>query len=331
MKICIFGAGAIGGLVGLKLQRGGADVSLIARGTHLDAIKTNGLTIHSEAGTAIEQMTATDNPADLGPQDYVIIALKAHQAWYAAEQIASLCSPDTAVVTLQNGIPWWYFYKLGEPFENHRLATVDPQNRQWNAIGPQRAIGATVYPAGEIVEPGVIKHIFGEKIGLGEPNRETTSRVQALAEILSAGGLEPIIYPDIRDDIWLKLWGNLCFNPISTLTRATLEDVATDPGTRGIAVQMMAEAREIGERLGVQFRISIDQRIRNAASVGAHRTSMLQDLEKDRSIELDAILSSVQEMARLVEVETPMIDAILSLTKQMGRVAGLYPAYPEGS
>jgi 2-dehydropantoate 2-reductase len=233
------------------------------------------------------------------------------------------------VVTAQNGIPWWYFYGFDGQYANLRLQSVDPDSRQWNAIGPERAIGCTVYPATEIVAPGVVKHIYGDRFGLGEPTRKETQRVRDLAEAFTAGGLKPKINPEIRNDIWLKLWGNLCFNPISALTHATLDVVATDPGTRMVSRKMMEEAEKIARRIGVHFRVNIERRIDGAASVGAHRTSMLQDLDKKRPLELDALLTVVQELGRLVNVDTPIIDAVLALAQQMGRVAGVYPTLPE--
>lgn len=329
MKICIYGAGAIGGYLGVLLSQGGADVSLIARGSHLDAIKRNGVKLIIGADQKVARMRATSDPAELGPQDYVIVALKAHQAWEVADQMAPLLGPNTAVVTAQNGIPWWYFYGFTGQYANLQLQSVDPDGRQWNAIGPERAIGCTVYPAAEIVAPGVIKHIYGDRFGLGEPTRKETGRMAELAEAFTAGGLKAKINPEIRNDIWLKLWGNLCFNPISALTRATLDVVATDPGTRMVSRKMMEEAEKLARRIGVHFRVDIERRINGAAAVGAHRTSMLQDLEKGRLIELDALLTVVQEIGRLVDVETPIIDAVLALTQQMGRVAKVYPTFPE--
>jgi len=329
MKICIYGAGAIGGYLGVLLKQGGADVSLIARGAHLEAIKKDGLKLLIDGGEKIARMPATANPAELGPQDYVIIALKSHQAWEAAEAIKPLLGPHTAVVTAQNGIPWWYFHGFEGQYANLQLQSVDPEGRQWNIIGPERAIGCTVYPATEIVAPGIVKHIYGDRFGLGEPSRKETERVRNLAEAFTAGGLKAKINPEIRNDIWLKLWGNLCFNPISALTHATLDVVATDPGTRMVSRKMMEEAEKIARRIGVHFRVNIERRIDGAAAVGAHRTSMLQDLDKKRPLELDALLTVVQELGRLVNVDTPIIDAILALTQQMGRVAGVYPTFPE--
>jgi 2-dehydropantoate 2-reductase len=326
MKVCIYGAGAIGGYMAVCLKQAGVNVSLIARGAHLEAIRSNGLKLLIGGEERVAHMTATSDPNELGPQDYVIVALKAHQAWEVAEQMRPLLGPDTAVVTAQNGVPWWYFYGSEGPYSDLQLQSVDPEGRQWRAIGPERAIGCTVYPATEIAAPGVVKHIYGDRFGLGEPTTQITDRVTRLSDAMEAGGLKPRIYQDIRNDIWLKLWGNLCFNPLSALTRATLDVVATDPDTRNIAYKMMQEAEQVARALGVNFRVDIERRIDGAAAVGAHRTSMLQDLEKKRPIELDALLTVVQEMGQLIGIETPTIDIVLSLTRQMGRVAGVYPA-----
>lgn len=329
MKVCIYGAGAIGAHIGVLMKLAGVDVSVVARGATLEAINTNGWKLIINGEEKVARLPAAQNPADLGAQDYVIVALKSHQAWDTAENLVPLLGPDTAVVTAQNGIPWWYFYGFEGQYANLQLESVDPRGRQWKTIGPQRAIGCTVYPAAEIVSPGVIKHTYGDRYGLGEPTRQETPRIKKLAEAFEAAGLKPKIYPEIRNDIWLKLWGNLCFNPISALTHATLDIVATDPGTRAVARKMMEEAEIIARRIGAHFRVDIERRINGAASVGAHRTSMLQDLEKGRQIELDALLTVVQEMGRLVDVATPTIDIVLALTQQMGRVAGVYPVFPE--
>src|SRR6478672_4893818 len=329
MKVCIFGAGAIGAHIGVLMKLAGVDVSLVARGAHLEAIRQNGLKLIINGEEKVARMPATNTPAELGVQDYVINTLKSHQAWESAEQMLPLLGPDTAVVTAQNGIPWWYFYGFDGQYANLQLESVDPRGRQWNTLKPERAIGCTVYPAAEIVSPGVVKHTYGDRYGLGEPTRLETDRIKALARAFEAGGLKAKIYPEIRNDIWLKLWGNLCFNPISALTHATLDVVATDPGTRMVARKMMEEAEIIARRIGAHFRVDIERRINGAASVGAHRTSMLQDLDKGRQIELDALLTVVQEMGRLVDVQTPAIDIVLALTKQMGRVAKVYPTFPE--
>ena len=329
MKVCIYGAGAIGGYMAVLLKRSGVEVSLVARGKHLAAIREHGLKLVIDGKERVERMPATDDPLELGPQDFVVVALKAHQAWEAAERMRPLLGPSTAVVTAQNGVPWWYFYRHGNEFEGTRLASVDPGDRQWNAIGPERVLGCTVYPATEIVAPGVIRHIYGDRFGLGEPNRMFTDRLSRLSQMLRAAGLAPKVYEEIRDDIWIKLWGNLCFNPISVLTNATLDVMATDPGVQTLVRHMMQEAQEIGERFGIRFRVDVERRIAGAASVGAHRTSMLQDFDRKRPLELDALLKAVQEMGRIADVSTPYIDTIWALVEQKARLYGLYPAYPD--
>jgi 2-dehydropantoate 2-reductase len=329
MKVAVLGAGAIGAYVGAALARGGTDVSLIARGANLEAIRRDGVKVLSDRGDFEALPPATDDPAEIGPVDYVFLGLKANSYATSGNLLNPLLHEDTAVIAAQNGIPWWYFYGFEGQYANLQLQSVDPEGRQWSTIGPERAVGCTVYPATEIAAPGVVKHIYGDRFGLGEPTGETTVRVTALAQAFEAGGLKPRIYPKIRDDIWLKLWGNLCFNPISSLTGATLDVVATDPGTRNVARSMMREAEKIARRIGVHFRVDVERRIDGAASVGAHRTSMLQDVDKGRPIELDALLTVVQEMGRIVDVGTPAIDIVLALAQQMGRVRGVYPVFPE--
>ncbi len=330
MKICIYGAGAIGGYLGVQLARvPGVEVSLIARGAHLEAMRKNGLKLLFEDEEHVVRLTATDDPAELGPQDYVIVTLKTHQGWEVAEKMVPLLGDGTAVVTCQNGIPWWYFHGLDGQYKDLRLASVDPGDRQWNVIGPERALGCVVYPAAEIAEPGVIRHIYGNRFPFGEPTGEITPRCERLSEALVSAGFKAPILPHLRNEIWLKLWGNLCFNPISTLTRATLDIVATDPGTRSLSREMMREAQRIAVRLGVHFRVDMERRIDGAAKVGAHRTSMLQDLENGRALEIDGLLTVVQEMGRMVDLETPHIDSVLALVQQLGRTQGLYPTFPE--
>ncbi len=324
MKICIYGAGAIGGYLGVQLAIAGYDVSVIARGPHLEAMRRHGLRLQIGGEERTGHPTCTDDPAELGTQDYVIIALKTHQAYDIADRLAPLLGPETAVVTAMNGVPWWYFYKLPGPLEDHVLESVDHGGRQWNLVGPERAIGCVVYPATTIAEPGVIRHVSGDKFTLGEPDGSISERCKKLSGAIIDSGLQAPIRDNIRDDIWKKLWGNLCFNPISALTTATLDIVATDPGTRAVARNMMIEAKEVGEKLGVDFRIDIETRIDGAAAVGAHRTSMLQDLDRGRAMEIDALVTSVQELARLTNTDTPHIDTVLALVQQRGRVAGLY-------
>lgn len=330
MRICIYGAGAIGGFLAAGLAKAeGVDLSLIARGAHLAAIKESGLTLFKDGGAETHKIKATSNPRELGPQDVVVNCLKAHQAWESAGHLEPLLGAKTTVVTCQNGVPWWYFHKLEGPYEGTRLDAVDRDDRQWTLIGPERAIGCSVYPAAEILEPGVIKHVYGNKFALGEPSGASEGRIEGISNAFEAGGFSAPILDDIRSEIWLKLWGNLCFNPISALTRATLDVVATDPGTRAFAKSMMLEGQEIGERLGASFRVDVERRINGAAKVGAHRTSMLQDLEAGKPMEIDALVTAVQEMGRIVGVETPTIDIGLALVQQLARSYGLYPTYPQ--
>lgn len=324
MKICIFGAGAIGGYMGAKLAEAGADVSLVARGPHLAAMKANGLTLIEESGTKNLPVTVSDNPADLGPQDYVIVTLKAHSVPPVVDKMRPLIGPNTTIVSGVNGVPWWYFHKIGTDLEGTRLASVDPGDAQWNGFGPDNVLGCVVYPAAEVIEPGVIKHIEGNRFSLGEPSGEKSERAMGLSKALSAAGLKAPVRPKIRDEIWVKLWGNLSFNPISALTHATLDVLCTDPGTREVARNMMLEAQAIAETLGVKFPIDVDRRIQGGADVGAHRTSMLQDLDANRPMEIDALVGSVQELGRVTGTPTPTIDTVLALVQLRGKVAGLY-------
>jgi 2-dehydropantoate 2-reductase len=324
MKICIFGAGAIGGYMGAKLAKAGADVSLVARGPHLAAMRDKGLTLIEEEGTFTVPVRASNDPAELGPQDYVVITLKAHSVPPVVPKLAPLIGNDTTIVSGVNGIPWWYFYGIEGPLANTRLESVDPGNAQWDGFGPERVLGCVVYPAAEVSEPGTIRHIEGNRFSLGEPSGEKSERAQRLSEALQAVGLKAPVRPRIRDEIWVKLWGNLSFNPISALTYATLDVLCTDEGTRRVARDMMLEAQAIAEKLGVKFPIDVDRRIDGGAAVGAHRTSMLQDLEAARPMEIDALVTSVQELGRLTGTPTPTIDTVLALVRLRARVAGLY-------
>ena len=324
MKICIFGAGAIGGYMGAKLAEAGADVSLVARGPHLAAIKDKGLSLIEEGETKTFAVTASEDPADLGVQDYVIVTLKAHSVPAVVGKMAPLIGPDTTIVSGVNGVPWWYFHKIGGALEGTRLASVDPGDAQWTGFGPDRVLGCVVYPAAEVIAPGVVQHIEGNRFSLGEPDGSKSERAQRLSEALGRAGLKAPVRPRLRDEIWVKLWGNLSFNPISALTHATLDVLCTDPGTRGVARAMMLEAQAVAEKLGVKFPIDVDRRIDGGAAVGAHRTSMLQDLDAGRPMEIDALLGSVQELGRVTATATPTIDTVLALVQLRGRVAGLY-------
>lgn len=324
MKICIYGAGAIGGYLGAALAEAGCEVSLIARGAHKQAIQKNGLTLKIDGDTRSYQIPCEENPEAFGPQDYVIIALKAHSVPKIVDVLPALFDDETAVVSAVNGVPWWYFYGRDDEHGDLRLETVDPGGRQWRVIGPERMIGCVVYPACEVVEPGVIQHIDGNKFSLGEPSGEKTGRVAAISQAMQQGGLRAPVRPNIRDEIWVKLWGNLSFNPISALTAATLEDICSFEETRQVARNMMLEAQAIGDELGVRFPVDVDRRIDGAAAIGAHKTSMLQDLERGRAMEIDALVSAVQELGRLVKIPTPVINTVLALVKLRAKGAGLY-------
>ena len=324
MRICIYGAGAIGAWLGAQLSLSGNEVTLIARGPHLKAMQENGVRILIDGEERIAHPRCLENPADAEPQDYVIITLKAHSLSQVADQLQPLFDTNTAVVTAVNGIPWWYFYELDGAWQNQKLESVDPGGKLWETIGPERAIGCVVYPAAEISEPGVIRHIEGNRFVLGEPDGSSSPRTSALSDAFRDAGFVSRIRNNIRDDIWVKLWGNLCFNPISALTLATLDKIAGDPGTTEVCRNMMVEAQQVAEKLGAKFRIDVDKRIAGAAAVGAHKTSMLQDLELGRPMEIDALVASVKELGRLVSIPTPTIDVVLALIQQRARSAGTY-------
>ncbi|TGD43920.1 2-dehydropantoate 2-reductase [Pseudotabrizicola sediminis] len=315
MKICIFGAGAIGGYMGAKLAAVGADVSLVARGPHLAALQSKGLTLIEDGHMTTHKVRATDDARTLGPQDYVILTLKAHSVPGVVDQITPLLGPDSTLVSGVNGVPWWYFHRIGGVYEGTRLASVDPGDVQWNGFGPDRVLGCVVYPAAEVSEPGTITHVEGNRFSLGEPSGEKSARALHLSAALTAAGLKAPVRPRLRDEIWVKLWGNLSFNPISALTHATLDVLCTDPGTRAVARAMMIEAQVIAEKLGVIFPIDVDRRIDGGAAVGAHRTSMLQDLIAGRPMEIEALVGSVAELGRLTHTPTPSIDTVLALIR----------------
>jgi 2-dehydropantoate 2-reductase len=317
MKVCIYGAGAIGGYLGVQLARAGADLA---------AIRKDGLKLLIAGEERVAHPRCTDDPSELGPQDYVIVTLKAHQVSDVLDAMQPLLGPDTAIVTAYNGIPYWYFHRHGGSLEGTSLESIDPGARQWRMLGPERGIGCIVYPATEVIAPGVIRHDYGDRFPLGEPSGESTPRIERLSALLTEAGLRAPVLDNIRDEIWLKLWGNVCFNPISALTHATLDVIASEPGTRALSRQMMLETQAVAEKLGVQFRVDIERRIDGAGSVGAHKTSMLQDLERGRPMEIDPLVTVVQEIGRLLDVATPTIDTVLALVRQRATIAGLYKA-----
>ena len=315
MKICIFGAGAIGGLMGAKLARAGQEVTLIARGPHLAALQANGLTLTDANETFTVKPRAFENPEDAGEQDYVIVALKANAVPAIAARLRPLLGPQTAVVMAVNGVPWWYFHGISGPHAERRIATVDPGDLQWTHIGPDRVIGCVVYPAAEIKEPGHIFHVEGDRFSLGEPSGESSERVMALSKALNAAGFKAPVKTDIRTEIWVKLWGNAAFNPISALTGATLAALCKDKETANLARAAMTEVERVATALGIAMPVSLEKRLAGAAAVGEHKTSMLQDLEKGRLLELDALVGAVIELARICSVATPLLEGLYALTK----------------
>lgn len=320
MKFAIVGAGAIGGYLGAKLALAGEDVTFIARNRNLEAINARGFKLIAEDGSeqVAPNVRAVQHMAEAGVQDVVLITLKAHQLAEVVGTLPALFGPDTLVVSMINGVPWWYFHKLGGEFDGRALSSLDPDGAIARAIAPERIIASVVYPAAELLAPGVVKVVEGNRFTLGELDGSRSERISALSQALMKAGFKAPVSKDIRSEIWVKLWGNLCFNPISALSHATLEDICRFPATRALAAAMMAEAQTVAERLGVQFKISIDQRIAGAEAVGAHKTSMLQDVERGRALELQALVGAVLELGQITGVATPHIAAIHAVTALLG-------------
>lgn len=327
MKLCIFGAGAIGGLMAAKLAaKGDVDVTVIARGPHLAAMQKHGLKLVSEGQETIVHPRCVASAEEAGVQDYVLVTLKAHSLPGAAKQMQPLLGEKTAIVSAVNGIPWWYFYGIQGEYADRRVASVDPDGSVWELLHPSRTIGCIVYPAAEVPEPGVVDHTYGDRFSLGEPDGTRSERAGRLSEALIAAGFKAPVRPRIRDEMWVKLWGNLAFNPVSALTMQTLDVVTGDPGLRATCRAMMVEAQAIAEKLGIRFAIDVDKRIAGGAEVGAHRTSMLQDLERGRPMEIDALLGVIVELAGMVGLPAPTCQTVLSLVRARARAAGCYPA-----
>ena len=321
MKIAIIGAGAIGGYVGVKLALAGEDVTFIARGANLQAIRNNGMKLILSDGTGhvAAGVKATDDYAQAGQQDLVILAMKAHQVEAVADELPKLFGPDTTVVTMQNGIPFWYFHKHGGPLEGSKVRSVDHAGVLADKIPPSRVVGCVVYPAAELVAPGVVRHIEGDRFPLGELDGSSSERVNRISECFGRAGLKAPVLDNIRGEIWLKLWGNLTFNPISSLAHSTLVDICQFPLTRELATNMMREAQEVAHKLGIGFRVTLEKRIAGAEKVGKHKTSMLQDIEAGRAPEIDALTGSVMELGRLTQTATPHIDTVYALVKLLAR------------
>ena len=321
MKIAIIGVGAIGGYVGIRLALAGEDVTFIARGANLDALRSRGIRLLTADGEeqVISKVNATDDYAAAGPQDLVILALKAHQVEAVAREVPKMFGRDTVVVPMQNGIPYWYFHRHAGELAGTQVRSVDPTGVIGEHIPCERVIGCVVYPAAELVSPGVIKHVEGNRFPVGEPDGTSSARVARISECFIRSGLQAPVLEDIRAEIWLKLWGNLSFNPISALSRATLADICKFPPSRAVAAAMMSEAQVVAGKLGITFRVSLEKRISGAERVGHHKTSMLQDVESARTLEIDALLGSVMELARLTDTPTPHIDTVFALTKLLAK------------
>jgi 2-dehydropantoate 2-reductase len=331
VKFAVLGAGSIGGYLGALLSASGEQVTFIARGANLDAIRANGMTVILEDGRRVEApgRAAFQHTGEAGPHDVVLLAVKAHQVTAIAPDIHQLFHDRTCVVTLQNGIPWWYFQRHGGEFDGTAVRAADPDGTIRNAIDAERIIGCVVYPAANLVSPGVVQVIEGRRFTLGELDGSTTERVESVSASLTRAGFKAPVTGDIRGEIWLKVWGSLSFNPISALTHATLEELCRFPLTRDLSAEMMREAEAIANRLGIRFRVSIERRIAGAEKVGAHKTSMLQDIEHGRPIEIEALVGAVVELGRLTGIATPHIDAVYACTRllasnlaaQRGRLA----------
>ncbi len=323
--LCVFGAGAIGGLLAARLEAAGTPVSVVARGAHGAAIAADGLRVETEAGTLTTRPHVVADPAALGPQDYVFITLKAHSLAPALPQLAPLIGPGTTIVSGVNGLPWWYFHGLDGPFRDRRVESVDPGGTLWAGLPPAQTLGCIVYPAAEIAAPGVIRHSFGDRFSLGEPDGTRSPRAERLAGLLIGAGLKAPVRPRIRDELWVKLWGNMAFNPISALTTGTLDVITGDPGTRAVARSMMLEGQAVAEALGIRFALTVDKRLDGGAEVGRHRTSMLQDLELGRPLEIEALLGAVVEVAAWVDVPVPLSTAVLALVRQRAAMRVIAP------
>ena len=330
MTVAVVGAGAIGGYMAVRLAEAGHEVSVIARGPHLAAIRADGLTLietrEAEDGsgavdvrTVARNLAATDRIRDLGTHDVVLLALKAHQIAAVVDDLPAIVGPETALVTLQNGIPWWYFQKLDGPYAGRIVESVDPGGVLFNRIDPERIIGCIAYPASVVAEPGVIHHIEGNRFPVGELDGRESERVARVAGLFAEAGFKSRVLADIRSEIWLKLWGNLTFNPISALTHATLVDICQFPATRGLAEAMMTEAQQVGERLGATFRVPMQRRIAGAEGVGKHKTSMLQDVEVGKPLEIDGMLGAVIELAEMTGIEVPTLRALYACVSLLSR------------
>ena len=326
MKITIFGAGAIGGHLGALLSRNGVDVSLIARGAHLEAMRDKGLKLTMKGETFVTHPRVTDDPSTLGPQDYVVVSLKSHQAPGVVDAMQPLLGPDTTVATAMNGVPWWYFYKLAGAHENYQIKAVDPDGKQWNGIGPERAMGCITYVASEVVAPGEIESGGQMRYYIGEPDNSESDRAKRFQEVVDATPIDAQLRTDLRRDIWVKIMGNAAYNPISALTMGTMGDMVNDPGGEDLLRKVMGEVMAVGRGLGAEPNASVDERIEGTRHGAASpKTSMLQDLERGRMMEINPIVGATSEVGKIIGVDTPTIDTVLALVRLRAKLAGLLP------
>lgn len=320
MRVCVLGAGAIGGLIGGRLALAGEEVTLLGLGPHFDALRSDGLEIvRGDGRVRVRDFRAVDTPEEAGPQDVVFLAVKAYDIHEVAPRLPSLYGPDTVVVTLQNGIPWWYFQRHGGPLDGRRLETLDPGGQIRAHVPPERIVGCIAYPAAVVPEPGVVRHVEGSGLPLGELDGSETPRLVALGESLRAAGFKSWVLSDVRAEIWLKAWGSLSFNPVSALTGATLEEICRFPGTRGLVRRLMEEAKAVSDALGVRVRRSVEERISGGERVGPHKTSMLQDTEHGRRLEVEALVGTVLELAELTSTPAPALEAVYGLIGLLDR------------
>jgi 2-dehydropantoate 2-reductase len=320
VRVAVLGAGAIGAYVGAALHRGGSDVTLIARGRHLEAMRRDGVQVLSPRGDFHADVSATDDPGEVGPVDFIVLGLKAQDYAASGPLVSPLLGPDTSIVAAQNGIPWWYFHGESGPYAGRRIEAVDPGGAVSAILDPARAIGCVVYSSTELEGPGVVRHVEGTRFTIGEPDGSDSERCSVFSEAMVAGGLKCPVEPDIRADVWLKLMGNAAFNPLSALTRATMVQIATCPPTRQLAADVMTEVRDVAAALGRTPEISIERRLAGAEKVGDHRTSMLQDLEAGKALELAPLVGAVVELADLTGVPVPALRAMAAAAALLDRV-----------
>jgi 2-dehydropantoate 2-reductase len=324
VKVCIFGAGAIGGYIGAKLAMAGEEVTLIARGPHLEAMKARGLTLIEDGKTHVVHPRVTADSREAGPQDYVFLSVKAHALGTIADAVQPLLGEKTALVPAINGVPWWYFYQLPGPYAGTRVEAVDPGGVLWEKLPPARVIGCIVYPATDLVEPGVVQHQYSNRFDIGEPDGSKSERAQILSKMMIKAGLRAPVRQSIRDNLWVKLWGNLSFNMLCALTMSSLDQVIANAGTKALARTMMLEGQAVAESLGVKFPIDVDARIAGAAEVGVHKPSTLIDLERGRPMEIDPLLGAVVELGRLTKTPMPACETVLPIIRLRAKAAGLY-------